>query len=194
MAQKLYEESNIQAIADAIREKNGETTKYKPSEMAAAISAITTGGGSGGGSGNSGGASGIYMAQVTPASDTAELTVTHNLGTTDILAAVCWAETFGDFVPTFDGAVVNVYAKSNVPFRMSSSSNHENFVAYAKWSTSGGNVNAVGQPVSYSYMSEPKDENTFIFESANAASAKYYGGVTYTVIIVAASAFSTTEV
>ena len=45
MAQKLYEESNIQAIADAIREKNGETTTYKPSEMADAISAITTGGG-----------------------------------------------------------------------------------------------------------------------------------------------------
>ena len=47
MAMKLYEESNIQAIADAIRAKNGEDTKYKPSEMAAAISAITTGGNSG---------------------------------------------------------------------------------------------------------------------------------------------------
>ena len=46
MAQKLYEESNIQAIANAIREKNGETTTYKPSEMAAAILAITTGGSS----------------------------------------------------------------------------------------------------------------------------------------------------
>lgn len=45
MAKKLYEESNIQAIANAIREKNGETTTYKPSEMAAAITAITTGGG-----------------------------------------------------------------------------------------------------------------------------------------------------
>ena len=45
MAKKLYEESSIQAIADAIREKNGETTTYKPSEMAAAITAITTGGG-----------------------------------------------------------------------------------------------------------------------------------------------------
>ena len=47
MAKKLYEESSIQAIADAIREKNGETTTYKPSEMAAAITAITTGGGGG---------------------------------------------------------------------------------------------------------------------------------------------------
>lgn len=36
------------AIANAIRAKNGEATLYKPSEMAAAITAIPTGGGSGG--------------------------------------------------------------------------------------------------------------------------------------------------
>ena len=41
MAQKLYEESNIQAIADAIRGKNGTTDTYKTSEMAAAITAIS---------------------------------------------------------------------------------------------------------------------------------------------------------
>lgn len=45
MAQKLYEESNIQAIADAIRAKNGLTDTYKTSEMADAIEAIPTGGG-----------------------------------------------------------------------------------------------------------------------------------------------------
>lgn len=44
MAKKLYEETNIQAIADAIRAKNGETTTYKPSEMATAILAIQGGG------------------------------------------------------------------------------------------------------------------------------------------------------
>lgn len=43
MAQKLYEETNIQAIANAIRAKNGLTTTYKPSEMAGAIEAIQTG-------------------------------------------------------------------------------------------------------------------------------------------------------
>ena len=48
MAKKLYEESNIQAIADAIRTKNGTTTTYTTAEMAAAITAITTGGGDGG--------------------------------------------------------------------------------------------------------------------------------------------------
>lgn len=42
MAQKLYEETNIQAIANAIRAKNGKSTTYKPSEMAGAIEAIST--------------------------------------------------------------------------------------------------------------------------------------------------------
>ncbi len=46
MAKKLYEESNIQAIADAIREKNGTTDTYKVSEMASAIEGIEAGGGS----------------------------------------------------------------------------------------------------------------------------------------------------
>lgn len=43
MAKKLYEESHIQSIAKAIRAKNGGSTKYKVSAMAAAISAIQTG-------------------------------------------------------------------------------------------------------------------------------------------------------
>lgn len=45
MAQKLYEEANIQDIANAIRAKNGTTTTYKTNEMAAAIRNIETSGG-----------------------------------------------------------------------------------------------------------------------------------------------------
>lgn len=41
MAKKLYEESTIQAIADAIRTKNGSDATYKPAEMPAAIAAIS---------------------------------------------------------------------------------------------------------------------------------------------------------
>lgn len=40
MAKKLYEESSVQAIANAIRAKNGEATAYKIGEMATAVSAI----------------------------------------------------------------------------------------------------------------------------------------------------------
>lgn len=41
----LVSDSNLKAIADAIRGKNGRTDKYTPGEMATAISNITTGGG-----------------------------------------------------------------------------------------------------------------------------------------------------
>lgn len=41
MAKKLYEEAAVQAIANAIRAKNGEATAYKIGEMAAAIAAIS---------------------------------------------------------------------------------------------------------------------------------------------------------
>ena len=44
---KLYEETHIQDIATAIREKNGATDTYKPSLMAEAIRNIVSGGGSG---------------------------------------------------------------------------------------------------------------------------------------------------
>lgn len=42
MSQKLYDEANIQDIADAIREKLGVQTQYLTSEMAAAIESIET--------------------------------------------------------------------------------------------------------------------------------------------------------
>lgn len=42
MSKKLYEESNIQAIANAIRSKNGENETYNTSEMASAILEIST--------------------------------------------------------------------------------------------------------------------------------------------------------
>lgn len=41
MAKKLYEEASVQAIADAIRVKNGGIEKYKIAEMGAAIKALT---------------------------------------------------------------------------------------------------------------------------------------------------------
>ena len=41
MAKKLYEESSVQAIAAAIREKNGTAAKYKVAEMADAVRALS---------------------------------------------------------------------------------------------------------------------------------------------------------
>ena len=45
MPKVLVNDENLTNIANAIREKNGETTTYKPSEMASAIQNIETGGG-----------------------------------------------------------------------------------------------------------------------------------------------------
>jgi len=45
MANVLFEENSLSAIASAIRAKNGLSTTYRPSEMAAAITAIPSGGG-----------------------------------------------------------------------------------------------------------------------------------------------------
>lgn len=44
MAIVTINDSNLTAIGDAIRSKNGESTTYKPSEMAAAILSLPTGG------------------------------------------------------------------------------------------------------------------------------------------------------
>lgn len=43
MANKLYEESSVQDIAKAIREKNGSTATYKVSQMGNAIREISVG-------------------------------------------------------------------------------------------------------------------------------------------------------
>lgn len=43
MANKLYEETEIRAIAAAIREKSGSTATYKVSDMASAVREIPTG-------------------------------------------------------------------------------------------------------------------------------------------------------
>lgn len=44
MALRTINDETLSAIAEAIRDKNGETTTYKPGEMPAAIAAIETGG------------------------------------------------------------------------------------------------------------------------------------------------------
>ena len=176
-------ETDWQNILDAVRDKTGSTEKMVSSAVASEIASIQSGG--------SGGVSGIYMAKVTPASNVDEIEVTHNLGTTDILLACCWAETFGDVTPTFDGAVGNTYLRSSVPFmiKASSTDTHKNMITYAKWNTTGSWVATVGQPNAPAYMTTPIDGNRFKFDSAGSAAAKYFAGVTYTVIIIAASAF-----
>lgn len=74
MSKKLYEESDVQAIANAIRTKNGLTDTYTVSQMAAAITAIETGGGGL----PEGMATGTF--ECTPANMTKEVSIEHGLG------------------------------------------------------------------------------------------------------------------
>ena len=57
MAKVLVTEAYLQAIADAIRTKNGKSVRYRPGDMATAILALEAGGA--GGAWDRGGARGV---------------------------------------------------------------------------------------------------------------------------------------
>jgi hypothetical protein len=169
----------LTAVANAIRGKTGGTEPLTLDQMAVAITGIQTGGGS------SGGASGIYMAKVTPTEDLSEMTITHNLGTTDILLAACWAETLGDIVPTRNGTLAKFHAKTDIATQRAGG-----------WFGQGYAWNATN---SYAATSSPNmgsyealkviDANTIsINRTASGTTPSYFAGVTYTVIVIAANA------
>ena len=133
------------------------------------------------------GSSGIYMSKITPEYDMESLEITHNLGTPDILFAACWAETLGDVVPTFNGALGKYWAKTDIPARYAGTNTIENFDTCNFYNTT--NSYALGGvPTAITYWDYVLDENTFHFRRAGSAAAKFITGVTYTVIIIAANA------
>lgn len=83
MAKVLVNEENLTNIANAIREKNGETTTYKPGDMATAIQSISSGGGN----------LKIETQTYTPTEDEITHVFYHNLGVTP------------DFVNIYHGVV-----------------------------------------------------------------------------------------
>lgn len=172
-------------IADAIRGKTGGTDPLTLDAMAEAIGNIETGGG-----GSSGGASGIYMAKVTLAETVNKFNVTHNLGTKDILFALCFAEDLEGLTPADRSIMANSWIDTNMTVRYGYNFGG-GFLSY--WTYDPANSRA--QPVtpnSGSYWDVVVDENTFTFERGGVGS--YMPGLTYTIIIMAKSAFSVTGV
>lgn len=165
------------------------TTGKTDTDLTAAVNALIAGFGQGG---SSGGASGIYMAKITPASNVNRLQVVHNLGTTDILFAACFAETLGTVTPTANSTMARFFAITDIPFRYSASSSGENYQMTSSYLVSSGQTNGSGAQ-SDDQCCIVVDENNFLFPSAS-SSWRFCAGVTYTVIIMAASAFSVTEV
>lgn len=172
-------------IADAIRTKTGSADKLTLDGMATAIAGIQTGGGSGGGT------SGIYMAKVTLAENAHSFEIVHNLGTTDILLAAVWAETKGDFVPDVSGTLAKWWAKTDINTRRGGNG----FCPGYSWNLTNSYADSQAPNIS-SYESLTITENSVTFPKASSSSTGYvyYAGITYTVIIMAASAFSVTEV
>lgn len=100
MANKLYEESSVQAIADAIRAKNGTTTTYKIGEMAAAIGGLETGGK-------------IYVETVTFTSQKKQYTINHNLGEKPNFFMAFCMDNIGQY-GTQLAAAISCFAKGGV--------------------------------------------------------------------------------
>ena len=171
--------AKMQGLIDSANAKTGAGD----ATLTAAVNTLIAGFGSGGGGG---GASGIYMAKVTPSSDKGNLQIVHNLGTTDILCAMAWAETMGDVVPTFGGSLGSFWFKNDIP----NSRTDSTLTMYAAYHTTNANITAAGIPNSAAYWNQVIDENTFKFERAGSSAAKFIAGITYTVIIIPASAFS----
>lgn len=161
-------------IADAIRGKTGSTEKLTMAGMAAAIAGIQTGGG----------ATGIYMAQVTPAENVARINVQHNLGTTDILLAACWAESLGAVTPEDYQGLAHIWAKTDVPNRRGGNG----FQSQILYDLANNRAADTGIPSSSVYWDGAVDENTFRFKPPGYLSSTYVAGLTYTIVIVAANA------
>lgn len=177
--------------AESVKEKllnlislSNTTTGRTDETLTDAVNALIDGFGSGGGS--TGGLNGIYMAQVTLDTDSDNIRITHNLGTTDIIMATCFAQTLGDIVPSFAATLVKFFAKTDIPVRVTPTENGVNYDSSFNYNTT--YKYAQGAiPTNEKYRSEIVDENTFNFKRA-ASSYKFIAGVTYTIIIISADA------
>lgn len=188
------------ATADSVKNKiqglintANATTGKADTDLTSAVGALIAGFGQGGGGGGSsgGGASGIYMAKITPAEYSAsDITITHNLGTTDILYVALWAETLGDIVPETNVTLCKFWAKTDINTRR------------------GGNGFSNGYAwVASSNYADPNSPNTAAYETLNVIDENTIKlprtqsgtgtgicvGVTYTVFVIPVSAFSVTE-
>ena len=99
-----------------------------------------------------------------------------------------WLESFGDFAPTANYTTGRIWLKTDIPVRVTSSVNRENLEAHFTYNTTTANINSAGLITSDAYYSDIVDENNLKFYCGNAAGARFYGGATYTVVIIPASA------
>lgn len=182
-------EADWQNILDAVRGKTGSTEKMLSGAVASEIAGIQ----SGGTSDSPGSASGIYMAKVTPAEDIFDLEVKHDLGTTDILFAACFVEKLNSEANSSmqNMAICRLWAKTEIPVRMTSTTQSPNYEVYYPFNYNNGEYKSGSGafPNTEDLKSKILDENTFQFTRVGKYQ-KFHTGFTYTVIVMAASAFT----
>lgn len=177
MANKLYEESDIQATADAIREKNGLTNTYKVSEFAGAIRAIPTGGD---GSGLK-----VYRTSVTLDAKSNEIPITHNLGATDILLAAAYLEEDCVDRLVYKDTIANVYIKSLFAGNTNTGGTlKENIRLSTYWYASSDGENSYMMSSANSVVPTITDENNITIKSY-IASYPFPAGLKIGIIVVA---------
>lgn len=155
-------------------------------DLTAAVTSLIAGFGQSGGADS--GISGIYMAKVTPATSKSTMTITHNLGTKDILMAAVFAETFGDNpIGEVTATIGGFWAKADMP-AIRGGVGYDMKFTWNKTIIS----NSTAQTAN-AYLNI-NNENQVTFHGASSSGAfNFPVGLTHTVIVIPASAFKETE-
>lgn len=164
----------LTAVADAIRGKTGKAEPLTLDQMPGEIAGIAAGG-----------ASGIYMAKITPAEYLGALTITHNLGTTDILYVAAWAETLGEFIPENPATLCKMWAKTDITTRRGGNG----FSTGYSWNVSSSYADPSSPNMGSYETLAVLDANTVKLDRTQSGSTNgYHAGITYTVLVIAANA------
>lgn len=136
--------------------------------------------------GGGGGASGVYMAQITPAKDIPEIVIEHNLNC-DVRAALLYAdeltvdaEAIGNPIP-----VLSVYIKTGLDVQVTTDVSTNAFTATSSYIYSVKVANRSSGVTSIAYLPSIINANTIAFLAANTATSRFKAGQTLNVIVIA---------
>lgn len=173
----ILKDDLIKACADAYRTASGTTERVKAGELAGLVKKLTAGSG----------ASDIYIGEYTPSSDVEDIEVLHGFISSDILAAVIFAETIDAENPPSGHTLCTAMLTAGYNYYATSSSVFDNVLLFGFKCRSDGTAQ---QCVITGQSLEPdidKENGRITFKSA-ATNTPYASGVTYTVIIIPESA------
>lgn len=178
------------ATAESVKEKirglidsANAATGNSDADLTAAVGALIAGFEKGG----PGGSGGIYMAKVTLSEYMANLPINHNLGTTDVLFVAAWAETLGENTPTNNMTLCKSWSKTDIPTRRGGNGFSNGYT----WADTYNAANSASPNVASNETLTIIDANKVRLPgNTSGTTTGYYPGITYTVFVIAASAFA----